>query len=303
MGLNENTKSLLESVADNDFEKAKAFAKVIINNETAQGNQYFCKKIRNKLETSINFIEPPYDLKGILKMEDVPETFNEKRYFLSDREEAIFEQISAAKNINSQLTEMKIRYLNSTMLYGESGTGKTTFGRYVAYKLGIPFAYLNFAQCISSYLGTTSKNIEKVFEYIAKQKCVFMIDEVDAIGIKRGKEDLGEMSRIVIGLMQSLDLLENDIVLIGATNRLDMIDEALIRRFSLKHEVKTLTKYETKSLIMMVLHDLNIKWNMRDIDEYVETHNKQSEIMNDIIKAIIKMLNEKTDFYMKESGD
>lgn len=297
MALNENVKWLIRSVADNNLQEAKKYAEIIVSNETATSNQYFCKTIKNKLETQHNFIELPYDIKGILKMEDVS-NFNENRYYLTDREKNIFTQIAMAKNTNEKLSEMRIKYLNTTLLYGESGTGKTTFGKYVAYKLGMPFAYLNFAQCISSYLGATSKNIEKVFDYISKQKCVLMLDEIDAIGIKRGKEDLGEMSRIVIGLMQSFDLLENDLIIIGTTNRRDMIDEALIRRFTIKHEVTILNNNEAYNLIIKYLEDLKIDYNNDNIKEYVETHNKQSEIIKDIVKSIVKMINNETNFIL-----
>lgn len=296
MGLNEDVKSLIRCVADNDFQRARKFAGIIVNNEKASCNQYFCKCIKYKLETQHNFIELPIDIRGILKMEDVSTSFNENRYFLTDREKEMFEQIDMTNNTNKKLTEIGIRYLNSTLLYGESGTGKTTFGKYVAYKLGLPFAYLNFSQCITSALGGTSKNIEKVFDYIAKQKCVLMLDEVDAIGIKRGKEDIGEMSRIVIALMQSFDLLENDVIVIGATNRKDMIDEALIRRFSTIHEVKILNPSETQTLIINVLNDINIKYNEQNIVQYSSNHNKQSEIIKDITKSIVKMINSKTEF-------
>ncbi len=296
MALNENIKDLIRSVTDNDLIKSKQIIKLIISKETATKNEYFCKSILAKLEMQHNFIELPYDIKGILKMEDLSTTFNENRYFLTDKEKEVFNQISMAKNTNEKLTEMGIKYLNATLLYGESGTGKTTFGKYVAYKLGLPFAYLNFSQCISSYLGATSKNIEKVFDYVAKQKCVLMLDEIDAIGIKRGKEDLGEMSRIVIGLMQAFDLLENDIIVIGATNRKDMIDDALIRRFSLKHEVNTLSNNNAYRLITNYLDDLKIEYDDDNILDYVENHHKQSEIIKDIVKSIVKMLNEKTEF-------
>ena len=297
MPLNENIKDLIRSVADNDLQKAKVYANIIVSNEKSNNNQNFCRIIKAKLESQHNFIELPFDLKEILKMEDVS-NFNENRYFLSDREREIFNQISIAQNTNNKLSEMGLRYVNATLLYGESGTGKTTFGKYVAYKLGLPFAYLNFSNCINSYLGATSKNISKVFDYISKQKCVFMIDEIDAIGIKRGKEDLGEMSRIVISLMQAFDLLENDTIVIAATNRKDMIDEALLRRFSIKHEVKTLNEYETKFLIEMFLQDLNIEYNKENIEKYSKINNKQNEIVNDVIKAIIKMLNDKSKFIL-----
>lgn len=298
MSLNENVKNLIRSVAENDIQKARSYAKIIVSNETAASNQYFCKMIKNKIETQPNFIELPFDIRGILRMEDVSDTFNENRYYLTKREKEIFDKISIAKRTNEKLTEMGIRFLNATLLYGESGTGKTTFGKYIAYKLGLPFAYLNFAQCISSYLGSTSKNIEKVFDYVAKQKCVLMLDETDAIGIKRGKEDVGEMSRIVISLMQAFDLLENDIIVIGATNRKDMIDDALIRRFSTIHQVNTLNKDETIELILKFLNDLNLKYDNTNILKYAERHNKQSEIINDIISSIIIMLNQNEDFIL-----
>lgn len=296
MALNDNVKKLLRCVADNDLNTAKKVANIIVSNESAQSNQYFCKTIKAKLESQPSFIELPFDIRGILKMEDLTNTFNENRYYLTENEKEVFNQILMAKNTNEKLTQMRIRYLNSTLLYGETGTGKTTFGKYIAYKLGLPFAYLNFSQCINSYLGSTSKNIEKVFDYVSKSKCVLMLDEVDAIGIKRGKEDLGEMSRIVISLMQSFDLLENDIIVIGATNRKDMIDEALIRRFSIKHEVKKLNNNETYNLIKKFLDDLNIKYNNDNILKYSELHDKQSEIINDIVKSIVKMLNNNVDF-------
>ena len=124
------------------IQKAKVYANIIVSNEKSNNNQNFCRIIKAKLESQHNFIELPFDLKEILKMEDVS-NFNENRYFLSDREREIFNQISIVQNTNNKLSEMGLRYVNATLLYGESGTGKTTFGKYVAYKLGLPFAYLN----------------------------------------------------------------------------------------------------------------------------------------------------------------
>jgi SpoVK/Ycf46/Vps4 family AAA+-type ATPase len=296
MALNENIKNLIRSVVNNDLSKAKSYVKVILKNENAASNKSFCDYMRKELETQPNFIELPYDIRGILKMEDVSTSFNENRYFITYREKRIFKQIDMTNNTNKKLKQLGIRYLNTTLLYGETGTGKTTFGKYVAYKLGLPFAYLNFSQCITSLLGGTSKNIDKVFEYVSKQKCVLMLDEIDAIGIKRGIEDLGEMSRVVISLMQSFDLLDNEIIVIGATNRKDMIDEALIRRFSIIHEVKTLNPEEVQTLITNYMKDVNIEFDEINIKEYSIYHNKQSEIVKDIVKGIVKMLNDKTKF-------
>lgn len=240
MGIGVDTKSLIEAVADNDLQKAKKYVKIIIANDSSDKNEYFRKRINNKLNTSsMNLMELPQNIKGMISVEDVSVSFNKDRYFLPSAEFDIYNKVVNTWKVNEKLTELGIHYTNSLLLYGESGCGKTMLGRYIAYKLGLPFAYMNFSHIISSFLGTTGKNIAEVFGFITKNKYVFMIDEVDAIGLERGSsKEVGEMSRIVINLMQSLDALDNGTILIGATNRQDTVDKALIRRFSTQHEIK-----------------------------------------------------------------
>lgn len=184
------------------------------------------------------------------------------------------------------------------MLHGESGTGKTLFGRYLAYRLGLPFAYMNFSNAISSYLGRTANNINKAFEFIENQKCVFMIDEVDAIGMVRGKEDVGEMARITIGLMQSLDSVRNDTVIVGATNRLDMIDPALLRRFTLTHNVIKFSEQEMFFMISRYLEDVGIKYRKSELEEYCKGQNSQAFVINDIVRAIAKSIRTNSNFML-----
>ena len=65
-----------------------------------------------------------------------------------------------------------------------------------------------------------------------------MLSEVSA-----GKKfDVSEMNRITIAVMQELDRLSNNVILIGTTNRADVLDEALVRRFTFKHHVKELSR-------------------------------------------------------------
>jgi len=300
--LNDNLKGLLRAVAENNNQKAKQYVKLIINKDTTKANRGFCRTIQNMLQTSsMNLMGLPHDIKGILSMEDVSVSFNINRYFLSDRENAIAEEILGMYQTSQKLSEMGISYLNSLMLHGESGTGKTLFGRYLAYKFGLPFVYMNFSNAISSYLGSTGKNISKAFEFVEKQKCVFMIDEVDAIGMVRGKEDIGEMARITIGLMQALDCVKNDTVIIGATNRLDMIDTALLRRFAIIHKVEKFTKEEMKMMICQYLDDVNIKYSTSDIESYCSTQNSQALVINDVIRAIARSIRFDTDFVLSVS--
>lgn len=154
--------------------------------------------------SSNNLLEVPLDIRNLVFMEDVSVSFLEDRYYLSNREETIFNHILKTNTANIELQKLKIQYLNSTLLYGESGTGKTTFGRYVAYKMGVPFVYLNFSSLIDSLLGGTSRNLHKVFDFVRNNKCVLMLDEIDAISIRRSNADTGassEISRTTITLM------------------------------------------------------------------------------------------------------
>lgn len=300
--MNEKLKNLIRAVAENDIQKSKQYVKLIIDDDKTQANKSFCNRITNTLQaSSMNLVELPHDIKGILLMEDVSMSFNENRYFLSDREAAIVEEVLGMYQTSQKLSEMGIPYINSLMLYGESGTGKTLFGRFIAYKLGLPFVYMNFSNAISSYLGTTAKNISKAFEFIEKQKCVFMIDEVDAIGVARGKEDVGEMARVTIGLMQAFDRVRNDTVIVGATNRLDMIDPALLRRFAMAHPVVRFSEEEAVLMIRKFLNDVGVKYCENDIKDYAKLENTQALAMNDVVRAIARSIRANADFVLATS--
>lgn len=142
--------------------------------------------------------------------------------------------------VSQKLMELQVPYKNATLLYGPPGTGKTMFARYIAYKKGLPFCYLNFSKAVDSYMGATSRNIAKAFTYAASNPCVFLLDEVDAISCNRSKGMSDgaskEIGRVTITLMQEFDRLPNDVIVLGATNRLDILDEAFISRFPVKRK-------------------------------------------------------------------
>lgn len=291
MGLTSNQQQLIKAVAENNMQLAKKCAIACTVEDTTQKNAWFCEKYKQILESSGgNMIELPYDLKSILCVEDVSNSFKEGRYYLSDREREVFENIVRMKKVNDRLMEMGIPYLNSTLLYGESGTGKTTFGRYVAYKMGLQFCYLNFSSLVDSLMGSTSKNISKAFNYVISNPCVFMLDEIDCISIRRSDSSdggaSGEMARVTITLMQEFDKLTNDIVVIGATNRMDRIDEALLRRFSLKHEVKPLEREEKKELVYKFLDDVGMDFPAKEIMPLIEGNKNQSMLLNELVRLI-----------------
>lgn len=292
MGLTDNQQRLIRAIAENDIRSAKKCAVACLTEDTTQKNQYFCKRYKTIFETTgANMYELPQDLKGLLTVEEVSLSFKEGRYYLSDREYKVFENIIRMKKVNERLMEMGIPYINSTLLYGESGTGKTTFGRYVAYKTGLPFCYMNFSHLVDSYMGGTSRNISKAFTYAISNPCVFMLDEVDCISIRREESGSssgsgGEMARVTITLMQEFDKLPNDVIVIGATNRIDRIDEALLRRFSAKHDVKVLDEAEKIGMVNKYLLDVGMNFPEGKIMELATSNYNQSALLNELIRMI-----------------
>lgn len=298
--MTENAKKLISAIAYGDITKAKKAAMPILESNTSKKDERFCKQILAKLQSEPMMMQLPENISSFATMEDVSQTFIKRRYFLSERENAVFTEIMKADKVGGRLAEKRIRYLNATLLHGESGTGKTTFGKYIAYELGIPFLYLDFAYLISSLLGKTGQNIQRVFDFAKRQRCVFMLDELDAIGAERnGKNDVSEISRIVITLMQSLDLLGNDIIVLAATNRYDIIDKAVKRRFTRNHEIERLRPEERLPLGKSYLEDCGYNVSENEILRIIGTAEKQSDIENRLITYII---DRETEAYANEKG-
>jgi transitional endoplasmic reticulum ATPase len=127
------------------------------------------------------------------------------------------------------------------LLYGPPGTGKTLIARAVANEVNAAFRVINGPEVVSKYKGDSEEQLRAVFEEAAaNQPAVIFIDELDAIAGERDEEADME-NRLVAQLLTLLDGLEDrgQVIVIGATNRVDAIDPALRRggRFDREIEV------------------------------------------------------------------
>lgn len=295
--MNQLDRYLINSVVCNNLFGAKKFARMILENNKSKTNEHFCKEMLKKMEDEA-FAEQMLtgNLKNLLIIENPKETFNINRYYLSNREKELADKIIKLDKVSEKLAEVGISYINSTILYGQSGTGKTTFGRYLAHRLDLPFVLLNISKLIDSHLGSTAKNIADVFTVIRQFKCVFMIDEIDAIGMKRGQNhEVGELSRIVIALMQELDRLSGDTILLACTNRLDIIDEALRRRFRNHHEVLNFSEKEQREMVSIFFADIGVPITEEEITKLASFPYTQDGLMKQMINKLI-------DYYMEQTG-
>ena len=246
-GLDKQMLQVIEHLAKNEIQAAKSEALKCCEMDTTKKNECQLRYYKKLLENgNTSFEELPSNLKGILKKMDVS-NFQDDKYYLGEKESEILQQIQKNQKAYSKMLSYGVHMNNSVLLYGEPGTGKTEFAKYTAYKMGLPYIYLNFASTIDSYMGQTAKNIERVFDYCKGQQCVLMLDEIDCIGMLRGGKGAdGELSRITISLMQCLDSIVDGQIVIGATNRKDMIDGALLRRFHKTYEIARYSQEEQK---------------------------------------------------------
>lgn len=119
------------------------------------------------------------------------------------------------------------------LLYGSSGCGKSMAAERIAWDLGLPFYKVRFDSIISSYLGESASNLQKLFESINEYPCVLLLDEFDIIGKQRNisSNDVGEIHRIVNILLGLLEEYDGEGILIATTNLEGSLDKALFRRF------------------------------------------------------------------------
>lgn len=118
------------------------------------------------------------------------------------------------------------------LFYGPPGCGKTVTATALATDLGWPLAVVRLDTVVSSFLGETSTNLRKIFDFISHRPFVVLFDEFDALGKEResGNEH-GELLRVVNALLQLIDAFEGESLLVFATNHQRMLDSALWRRF------------------------------------------------------------------------
>lgn len=127
----------------------------------------------------------------------------------------------------------------SLLMYGPPGCGKTELAKYVAAELQLPLLVARIDTLISSYLGSTAKNIRSLFEHAMARPCVLFLDEFDAIAkLRDDQHELGELKRVVVSLLQNIDALDRKTVLLAATNHEHLLDSAVWRRFAYKAHIE-----------------------------------------------------------------
>src|SRR5210317_946518 len=183
---------------------------------------------------------------------------NEKQMEVESEITTRFDDVQGIDNAKGELQEIvgflrdPTQYIVSgakipkgALLAGKPGTGKTLLARAIAGESSVPFIQCSGSSFVEMFVGIGAKRVRDIFEMARNnQPCIVFIDEIDAIGKKRSANGFAandEREQTINQLLTEMDGFDNDsqIVVIAATNRVDILDDALLRpgRFDRKIQV------------------------------------------------------------------
>lgn len=170
------------------------------------------------------------------------------RLYGEDKEKVLFEDIAGNDNAKQDLQEVvdflkhpkKYKDLGAkipkgVLLVGNPGTGKTMLARAVAGEAGVPFFSISGSEFVEMFVGVGASRVRDLFSKAKKNApCIVFIDEIDAVGRKRGSGMGGghdEREQTLNQILVEMDGFDGDtnVIVLAATNRADVLDPALLR--------------------------------------------------------------------------
>lgn len=152
---------------------------------------------------------------------------------LNDVKQQLIEAVEWPLKFPDAFKTMGVRPPRGILLYGAPGTGKTLLAKAVAKETESNFILVKGPELISKWVGESEKAVREVFKKARQTApCIIFFDEIDSLAPRRGiSSDAHVTERVVNQMLTEMDGLEdlNDVVIIAATNRPDMLDTALLR--------------------------------------------------------------------------
>ncbi len=194
---------------------------------------------------------------------------------LDDVKREVVETVEWPLRYPEKFKKFDIRPPRGVLLYGPPGTGKTLIAKAVANETNANFITVKGSELLSKWLGESEKAVREIFKK-AKQvsPCIVFFDELDATAQTRGTgESSRAVERVVNQLLIEIDGLEEleDVMVVGATNRPDILDKALLRpgRFDRLVLVRAPGKKSRKAILNVHLMDMPVSEDV-DIEELAD---------------------------------
>ena len=232
-----------------DIDRVRNYTSFLADKLEKEGETGAAKRLRKLLEESDHQLRPagatfartvPVDEESRFPLIERVNlrALEEPPVVMSEDQRAIINEFLSVSRSHSQLEAEGLMTATTLLLYGPPGCGKSRLARFFATELGLELYVARLDGLISSFLGSTSKNIRSLFDFAAKVPCVLFLDEFDAIAKLRGDtQELGELKRVVNSFIQNLDSLGTQSIVLAATNHEELLDVAVWRRFSYRVEL------------------------------------------------------------------
>ena len=196
---------------------------------------------------------------------------------LDDELEQVREMIELPMRHPELFQQLGIEPPKGVLLHGPPGTGKTLMAKAVASEIDAYFTNISGPEIMSKYYGESEEQLREVFEEAEENApAIIFVDELDSIAPKRGETSGDVERRVVAQLLSLMDGLDErgDVIVIGATNRVDAIDPALRRggRFDREIEIGVPDKEGRKEILQVHTRGMPLVEGI-DLEQYAEnTH-------------------------------
>lgn len=238
---------IIDAAINKDVEKVRDYSSLLADRLDSSGDKALAARIRRKLNSKqtprtsngseLSMFSPtqatfsPVDAESRATFVSEVYSVTSEEPILSPFAVSEINRFIRLQHFAGDFLRKGIPVPSSLLLYGPPGCGKNTTAEYIARKLKLPIFTVRLDAVISSYLGTTAKNLRLVFEHAARKGAVLFLDEFDALAKMRDdSNEVGELKRIVNSLIQNIDAFP-ELYVIAATNHEHLLDPAIWRRF------------------------------------------------------------------------
>ena len=241
MATAEQLKALLRSHSEGDDDLFRSVALQIAAHQADKGHERLAKEIRDLVDKAkrvqqpagrraVPIARPSGELSGLV-LATYPST-RLADMVLSDSLRARIEEIILQQRQRDLLRSHGLTPKRKLLLVGPPGCGKTMTASVLAAECRLPLLFVQLHSLISKYMGETAAKLHHVFDAMVETRGVYLFDEFDAIGAMRSAgNDVGEIRRVLNSFLQFLERDDSESIIIAATNFMDMLDDALFRRF------------------------------------------------------------------------
>lgn len=294
-------KKLLLAYQRGEDRKFKEISMEIIKDERKKNHNVLADQLQKIIDSEINMSRT---LKQLSDMVSVPRDENEiplielrksQKYLddviLSNYNKEAIDRIIEEFWKSELLKSHNLKPKTKLLFCGPPGCGKTLCAEALAGELSLNLVYSRFDSIISSYLGDTSSNLRKVFDFVDKETWLMLFDEFDAIGKSRNdSNEHGELRRVVNSFLQIIDNYDGNSLIIACTNHEDMLDNAIWRRFD---EIIYFDKPNKENISKLIRKKTaSFPWGKVNLDEVVTamsgfSHAEVERVCHDAIKLCL----------------